>query len=53
MAGVIGSHPTLDLRTEEEIAAGKPKVKVYVRELSELGVGLRASLWTQTVNGDF
>ncbi len=54
MAGVIGSHPAfLDLRTEEEIAAGKPKVKVYVRELGDSGIGLRASLWTQTVNENF
>lgn len=54
MGGVIGSHPAyLDQRTPEEIAAGKPKVKVYVRELGDSGIGLRASMWTQTVNDNF
>jgi len=54
MADVMGGHPNyLDIRTEEEKAAGAPKVKVYVREFGSSGFALRANMWTKTVNENF
>lgn len=42
----VAGHPNgLDLRTEEELANGTPKVKVLVYELGESGITLRASVW--------
>ncbi len=53
MAEVIGSHRYyLDVRTAEEKEL-VPKVKVYVRELGDSGIYLRASMWTKTVNENF
>lgn len=54
MAGIIGEHPLyLDTRTEEEKAEGKPKVKVFVRELGSSAVMLRANMWTSNVSENF
>lgn len=53
MADVIGSHPLYwDVRSEQEKET-VPKVKVYVRELGDRGIALRANMWTQTVNENF
>ena len=54
MADVIGSHESyLDQRTQKDIAKGVPKVPVLVRELGESSVGLRASMWTRTIDENF
>lgn len=53
MAKIIGGHPYfIDTRTEEEKST-LPKVKVYVRELGESSVNLRASMWTKSVSENF
>lgn len=53
MADIIGNHPYYwDARTEEEKLT-VPKVKVFVRELAENGIALRANMWTRTVNENF
>lgn len=53
MADVIGRHPQyLDTRTDEEKET-VPRVKVYVRELGDSGIMLRANMWTRTVNENF
>ncbi len=53
MAEVIGNHPYyLDVRPNED-RERIPKVKVYVRELGDSGIALRASMWTKTVNENF
>ncbi len=53
MADVIGNHPLyLDIRTEEQKKT-VPKVSVFVRDLNERGVALRANMWTRTVNENF
>lgn len=53
MADIIGCHPLyLDVRPEEEKQT-KPKVKVFVRNLGESGVALRANIWTRTVDENF
>ncbi len=53
MAEVIGNHPYyLDVRSNED-RDRIPKVKVYVRELGDSGISLRASMWTKTVNENF
>ncbi len=53
MAEVIGNHPYyLDVRPNE-VREHVPKVKVYVRELGDSGIALRASMWTKTVNENF
>ncbi len=53
MADVIGNHPYYwDARTEEEKQTA-PKVKVYVRELGDSRIALRANMWTRTVNENF
>ncbi len=53
MAEVIGNHPYyLDVRSNED-RERIPKVKVYVRELGDSGIALRASMWTKTVNENF
>ncbi len=54
MSEVVGGHPKyLDIRTPEDIEQDKPKVKVYVRELGDSGISLRASMWTKTVDENF
>lgn len=54
MADVIGSNELyLDKRTQDEIENNVPKVKVYIRELGESGIGLRASMWTKSVDENF
>lgn len=53
MADIIGSHPLyVDTRSDDEKET-TPLVKVYVRELADSGVGLRASMWTKTVSENF
>lgn len=53
MADTIGSHPLyVDTRSDDEKET-TPLVKVYVRELADSGVGLRASMWTKTVGENF
>lgn len=53
MGDVIGNHPLyLDVREENE-KTWKPKVTVYVRELGNSGIALRASMWTKTVSENF
>jgi len=53
MAEVIGNHPYyLDVRPND-VRDRIPKVKVYVRELGDSGIALRASMWTKTVNENF
>lgn len=50
---IIGNNQYyIDTRSEEE-KENTPKVKVYIRELGDSGVGLRASMWTKTVNDNF
>lgn len=54
MARVISSHPLfLDVRTKEEIEAGKPVVSVSVRELGASGIALRATVWTNNIDENF
>ncbi len=54
MAEEIANHELyLDQRTPEEIAAGKAKVTVLVRSLSDNGIDLRASVWTRTIDDNF
>ncbi len=54
LADVVGNHPKyLDVRTEEDIANGVPKVKVYARAFEGSGIALRASMWTKTINENF
>ena len=54
MAKVIGEHPLYcDVRTDEEKEQGVPKVKVFVRELGDSGIMLRANMWTKTANENF
>ncbi len=54
MAEAISNHELyLDQRTPEEIAAGKEKVTVLVRGLSESSVDLRAMVWTKTIDDNF
>lgn len=54
MADIIGKHPLyIDVRTEEEKENHQPLVKVYVRELGESAIILRANMWTQTVGENF
>lgn len=53
MADVIGNHPSyLDVRTDEDKKV-KPKVKVYVRNLGDSGIMLRANFWSRTVSENF
>lgn len=53
MASIIGKHPYyVDIRTDEEKRT-QPKVKVFLRELGESAVILRANMWTQTVGDNF
>ncbi len=53
MEDIIGNHPLyLDVR-EEQDKETVPKVNVFVRELGDSGVALRASMWTKTVNENF
>ncbi len=53
MADVIGNHEYyLDVRAPED-RERVPKVKVYVRELGDSGISLRASMWTRTVDENF
>lgn len=54
MSEIIGNHPSYyDTRSEEEKTAGGPKVKVFVRSFDSSGIGLRASMWTETINENF
>lgn len=54
MTDEISNHELyLDQRSPEEIAAGKPKVSVLVRSLSESSVDLRAMVWTKTIDDNF
>lgn len=53
MVEIIGEHPYfIDTRPENEKET-QPKVKVYVRELGDNGIWLRASMWTKTVDENF
>ena len=46
LAQVVGAHPDyLDVRSEEDKAAGKPLVPVRVQQLGDSAVILRAQLW--------
>lgn len=54
MAEVIGGHTSFyDTRTKEQKDSGAPKVKVFVRELGDNGIELRAGLWTKTAAENF
>ena len=52
---IISNHPSyVDVRTEEEKESGSvPLVKIFIRELGEHGIHLRANVWTETVNENF
>lgn len=53
MAEIVGTHPLcIDTRKEDEIET-KPLVPVYLRELGDSGICLRASVWTRTVGENF
>lgn len=53
MAEIVGTHPLcIDTRKEDEIET-KPLVQVYLRELGDSGICLRASVWTRTVGENF
>lgn len=46
LAEEVGKHPDfLDVRTEEQMRAGAPKVTVRVTELADSAVVLRAMIW--------
>lgn len=48
LAKTAEQHPnTLDVRSEEQVAAGTPKVAVLVTALSDYYVQLRAGIWTE------
>lgn len=54
MAQIIGDHPLyIDTRTQEDIDNKVEKVRVYVRELGESSIALRANMWTDTVPKNF
>ena len=54
IAEVVGENELYtDIRTDEEIELGIPKVEVFVRELGVNGAVLRASMWTNTVAENF
>ncbi len=54
MAKVICSHPNvIDSRTEEQKKNKEPQLKVFVRELAESGVCLRANVETQNIDNNF
>lgn len=53
MSEIIGEHPLyVDVRTPEQMET-VPKVRVFLRDLGESGLSLRANVWTTTVNENF
>lgn len=53
MASIIAEHPLyIDTRTDEEKTT-QPIVRIYIRELGNSSIILRANMWTQTVNDNF
>lgn len=51
---IISEHPDVrDMRTEEEKEAGKEKVEVFVRDLTNQGVQLRVTVWTEDIDTNF
>lgn len=54
LSTIVCSNPlVIDTRTPEAIEAGTPQVEVFVRELADSGIALRASVWTKDVNDNF
>jgi small-conductance mechanosensitive channel len=54
MYNAVVNHPDfLDTRTEEEVMAGLPMARVYLRDLSIYGVQLRISMWTKSIGLNF
>lgn len=51
---IIQQHKaTIDVRTPEQIREGKPSVAVYVRELADNGISLRAMVITRDIDDNF
>lgn len=53
MANIIGSHPMYVDTRDESVKDSTPLVPVFIRELGNSGVCLRASMWTKTVSDNF
>lgn len=54
MANVICSHPSvIDTRTEEQKQKNIPQIKVFVRDLADSGICLRANVTTRDIDDNF
>lgn len=54
MADVICSHPSvIDTRTEEQKKQGVPQIKVFIRDLADSGICLRANVTTRDIDDNF
>lgn len=54
MQRLIENHPNvIDMRNEQEIKDGKPKVLITVREIGDSGIWLRGTVWTKSVDLNF
>lgn len=50
----VYNHPlTIDTRTNEEIEKGNPYCDVYLNQINENSLNLRAIIWTETVDDNF
>ena len=54
LASIICNNPlVIDTRTHEDRDKGLPQIEVFIRELTDSGIALRASVWTRNVNENF